>query len=159
MRDIPGYEGLYAATSCGKIWSYRSKKFLKLRKTRDGYLYASLYKNRKEKKYLVHRLIASTYLDNPNNLPQVSHLDETRTNNCVNNLTWASTKDNCNMPLRKQRLSKKVFCLETQQIFDSITEAAKAVNINPSNISNCLAGRRKTAGSYHWKLYEEKDED
>lgn len=83
MRDIPGYEELYAATSCGKIYSYKAKKFLKPGKTKDGYLFVILYKDGVHKCYRVHRLIAATYLPNPDNLPQVNHKDEDKSNNSV----------------------------------------------------------------------------
>ena len=69
MKDIKGYEGLYAATSCGKIWSYRRHKFLKPRKQRDGYLLVNLYRDGVQKTYQLHRLIAEAYLENLNDLP------------------------------------------------------------------------------------------
>ena len=106
MRDIPGYEGLYAATSCGKIYSYRAKKFLKPRKDRDGYLLINLYKDNKMKTYLVHRLIAATYLDNPLNLPQVNHKDEDKTNNALPNLEFCTAAYNINFGTGKERAAK-----------------------------------------------------
>lgn len=109
MKDIKGYEGLYAVTSCGKVWSYRSKKFLKPDKTRIGYIRYRLSKNNKTIAYLAHRLVAEAYIENPNNLSEVSHLDETRDNNCINNLKWVSHIENCNMPLRRERLSNSLF--------------------------------------------------
>lgn len=83
MRDIPGYEGLYAATSCGKIYSYRAKKFLKPRITKKGYCRVLLYKDGKGKDFYIHRLVAEAYLDNPENLSQVNHKDEDKSNNSV----------------------------------------------------------------------------
>ena len=65
MKDIKGYEGLYAITSCGKVWSYRRKKFLKLRADQDGYLLVNLYNKGKPKGCLVHRLVAEAYIPNP----------------------------------------------------------------------------------------------
>ena len=153
MLDIPGYEGLYAATSCGRIFSYRTKKFLSPRKINSGYLRVALYKNGKVKDFLVHRLIAATYLDNPENLSQVNHKDEDKSNNSVQNLEYCDAAYNSNYSN-----AKKVICLETSKIFNSITEAAKAVDIDPSNISNCLASRRKTAAGLHWKYYDQKEE-
>lgn len=88
MKDIPGYEGLYAATSCGRIWSYRSKKFLKPIAAKDGYQKVNLYKNGKMKTCQIHRLIAATFIPNVNNYLEVNHKDFVKTNNTVNNLEW-----------------------------------------------------------------------
>ena len=144
MKDIKGYEGLYAATSCGKIYSYRAKKFLKPRKDRGGYLLENLYKDSKMKTYTIHRLITETFLPNPDNLPEVNHIDEDKTNNALSNLQWISHKDNINYGTGKERAAKscqkKVICIETQEVFDSIKDAAKAVDISPSSISSCCKG-------------------
>ena len=56
MRDVKGYEGLYAVTSCGKVWSYKSDRFLSPCKTKSGYMFVRLCKNGKVKKMFVHRL-------------------------------------------------------------------------------------------------------
>lgn len=79
MRDIPGFEGLYAVTSCGKVWSYKSKKFIKPYRIGNGYLAVKLA----GKNYRVHRLVAMTYIPNPENLPFVNHKDENKHNNCL----------------------------------------------------------------------------
>ena len=149
MKDIPGYEGLYAATSCGKIWSYRSKKFLKPQKDKDGYYRLNLSKNGVRKRYFVHRLIASTYLENPLNLPQINHIDEDKTNNALPNLEFCTAAYNITYSK-----GKKVICLETQEIFNSLTDAAKAVNTSKANICRCLKSKYKTAAGYHWKYYD-----
>lgn len=94
MKDIEGYEGLYAITSCGKIWSYRSKKFLKPKVDKYGYYQVGLYKEKVEKWYTVHRLVAMTYIPNPLNLETVDHIDECKTHNYINNLQWMSRAEN-----------------------------------------------------------------
>ena len=86
MKDIKNYEGLYAITSCGKVWSYRSKKFLKPGPAKNGYLQVGLIKDKETKRVLIHRLVAEAYLDNPNNYETVDHIDFDKTNNCLNNL-------------------------------------------------------------------------
>lgn len=154
MRDTPGYEGLYAATSCGKVWSYRAKKFLKPFDDGHGYLCVNLFKDGKRKHYKIHRLVAETYLPNPNNLPQVNHIDENKSNNALLNLEWCTAAYNINYSK-----AKKVICLETNEIFDSITEAAKAVNISKSHITECCKGKLKSAAGYHWAYYYEDEEN
>ena len=145
MKDIKGYEGLYAATSCGKVYSYKSKKFLKPGSDGKGYLYVILYKDGKAKHYFVHRLVAETYLPNPNNLPQVNHKDENKANNALPNLEWCTAAYNINFGTGKERAvksrEKKVICLETGETFNSVTEAAKAVDVDKSNISRCITGQ------------------
>lgn len=156
MKDIKNYEGLYAITSCGKVWSYKYKKFLKPEIV-GGYSRVTLSKNSETKKIFIHRLVAEAYIPNPNSLPQVGHKDETRDNNSVPNLYWTDAKDNSNMPLRVQRLSaakkRQVYCIELDRVFDSATDAAQELTIPRSSISSCCAGRYKTAGGYHWQYY------
>ena len=164
MKDIQGFEGLYAATSCGKIWSYKSKRFLKPKLRSNGYLEVTLCKDATKTSYLVHRLIAQTYIPNPDNLPQVSHLDESKDNNAVTNLCWVSAKTNCNMPLHIQRksksqlnnaTSKQVVCIETGDIYPSMSEAARVIGCTPQNIYQACKFNYKTACGYHWrKLHE-----
>ena len=96
MRDIPGYESLYAVTSCGKVWSYRRKKFLKPSDNGLGYLQVKLSKDGKTKTYKVHRLVAEAFISNPLNLPQINHKDENRANNALLNLEWCDAAYNSN---------------------------------------------------------------
>ena len=149
MRDIKGYEDLYAITSCGRVYSYRSKKFLKPFDNGKGYLYAYLCKNGKTKAYRIHRLVAEAYLPNPLNLPQVNHKDENKANNALSNLEWCDAAYNSNYSN-----AKKVQCIETGEIFNSLTEAAKAVDVSKSHICHCLKGKRKTTGGFHWRYYD-----
>ena len=108
MRDIPGYEGKYAITSCGKVYSYRTKKFLKnCLNPRTGYYQVSIY-DKDGKLYVkpVHRLVALTYIANPESLPQINHKDEDKSNNCIQNLAWCDAKYNCNYGTRNSRISQ-----------------------------------------------------
>ena len=94
MKDVVGYEGLYAITSCGKVWSYKRKRFLTPYNSGNGYLKVKLFKDNEEKQYRIHRLVAEAYLPNPENLPQVDHIDNDKTHNYVNNLQWITHRDN-----------------------------------------------------------------
>lgn len=93
MKDIPGYEGYYAATEDGQIWSYRSNKFLKQTLDPYGYYKVSFSINNQIKTYFVHRLIALTYIPNLENKETVDHIDRNRTNNNISNLRWATSKE------------------------------------------------------------------
>ena len=94
MKDIPGYEGLYAITSCGKVYGYKRKKFLKPKIDKWGYLKVNLYKNSKQKTLYIHRLIALAYIPNPNNYDTVDHIDNDKTHNWLSNLQWLSNSEN-----------------------------------------------------------------
>ena len=159
MKDIIGYEGLYQITSCGKVWSYKNKKFLKPRKIRDGYLQVGLCKDGKREFYYIHRLVAEAYLPNPDNLPQVNHKDENKENNALQNLEWCTQKYNMNYGSRTQKSaknrSKPVYCEELNKTFDGASAAARELNLYQSNITQCCKGKLKTAGGYHWRYQEE----
>ena len=159
MKDIKGYEGLYAITSCGKVWSYRSKKFLKSCKQSTEYLAVTLCKDGTRKSYTIHRLVAEAYLPNPNNLPQVNHKDENKTHNYINNLEWCDNTYNVNYGTRNKRVgrarSKTVICVETNIVYHSPTEVEQTLGIDASSIHKCCKGKRHTAGGYHWRYDNE----
>lgn len=101
MRPIPGYEGLYSVTEDGKVFSHLRNKFLALKRHQRGkvskelnYTKVSLCKGGSVKLVAVHRLVATAYIPNPENKPQVNHIDGIRSNNSVSNLEWATAKEN-----------------------------------------------------------------
>jgi hypothetical protein len=95
MKDIKGYEGLYAVTDDGKVWSYITNKWLKGGIDRDGYTKFILTKNKNIKSYSVHRLVAEAFIPNPNNYPIVCHLVEATPHiNSVTNLFWGTQQMN-----------------------------------------------------------------
>ena len=147
MKDIDGYEGLYAITSCGKVWSYRTKKFLKPQKMKNGYLRIGLYKDDKPKFFYVHRLVALAYVSNPDNLETVDHIDENKEHNYINNLRWLSRKEN-----KSRSQSKLVRCVETGQVFNSMKIAEKELGLRQNSISTIYTGKQKTTGGYHFEF-------
>lgn len=153
MKDIIGYEGLYAITSCGKVWSYRSKKFLSA--GGKTYKHVVLQKDGIRKNFLVHRLVAEAYLPNPNNYPIINHKDCNPANNSILNLEWCSQEYNYNYGnhIEKIALSNSiaVYCVELDKTFTGACEASRQLNINQSNITSCCKGRRNSAGGYHWR--------
>ena len=159
LKDIKDYEGLYAITRNGNVWSYKSNKFLKPGLTKDGYNRVILCKEGKRKTNYIHRLVAEAFIPNPDNLPQVNHKDENKQNNCVNNLEWCDAKYNINYGTRIERISKPVYCIELDRTFKSQVEAARELGINQGNISSCLTGKLKTVGGYHFRYAETSVEE
>lgn len=106
--DIKGYEGLYQINKNGEVRSlphytkfkngtaYRKGKLLKIHDNGKGYLKVDLCKDGKQKRFFIHRLVAGTFIENPNNLPQVNHINGNKKDNRVENLEWVTASTNVN---------------------------------------------------------------
>ena len=189
-KDIPGYEGLYQASNLGRIRSLNHKtlqtniygtggkalieykgKILKGWIQNTGYLTVSL----KNKKYSVHRLIAITFIPNPNNYPIINHKDGNKLNNKVENLEWCTYKHNLmeaiklnlihikyNSSTNKIRARKiGQYTLDNKYIktFNGSVEAQQelrknGIKISSKNILKVCHNERKTAGNYKWKFLD-----
>lgn len=101
-KDIENYEGLYQVNELGEIKS-RKGIILKPQLHKDGYFQVALYKDGIRKIFYVHRLVAKAFIPNPDNLPEVNHKDENKSNNTVDNLEWCSRIYNCNYGSRNER--------------------------------------------------------
>ena len=138
MKDIPNYEGLYAITEDGNVWSYRNNRFIKSFLRKNGYMQVLLVKDGIKKSWKVHRLVALTYLPNPNNYPEVNHKDENRINNCVDNLEWCPHDYNCNYGERLNRISdsntKRFNIYTDNDLKRKILKEAKERNISTETL-------------------------
>ena len=171
MKDIPGYEGLYAVTEDGKVWSYKGWFFLKPGLAK-WYASVSLCKNWKPRQWRVNRIVALTYLSNPNNYPIVRHLDNNKLNNHVSNLDWCTYSTNAKQawddglnPLtdrqiearRKIWFSKGIKIAQFKKdwtlirIYDSARQAAIINWFCKSDITKCAKWTRLTVWGYMWK--------
>ena len=133
-RAIPDYKGLYSATTDGRIYSERSKKYLRPADNGKGYQTVVLSKNGKSKTYKVHRLVAMTFLENPNNLPCINHKDENKLNNRVENLEYCTIEYNNQYGSH----SKAIYCVELGKVFPSIRAAAKELCISNGSLNRDL---------------------
>ena len=151
----------YLVSTDGLIYSKKSKKYLKPFKVGNYYCVTICDKGR----YVtdgVHRIVASTYLPNPDNKECVHHIDEDRENNNVDNLEWMSREDHSRLHIHERtkldswgRPSKAIYCKELNKVFSSITECAKELNLNLGNIWSVLNGRIEQTGGYTFR-YEDK---
>lgn len=175
IKDIPGYEGLYKITTKGVIYRKQEVYINNLgnkciRKRREiasrnnhGRRVVTLCKNGKPKDHFVHRLVAETYIPNPNNYLMINHKDENPMNNSLDNLEWCDNSYNQNYGTCPQRKAKsepnrnpvvKIITDKNIVIYESARYATKCVNSNHSNILKCCnnkPGYIKVMG-FRWRF-------
>lgn len=150
--DFPNYQ----VSNLGRVKS--KGKILKSTKDNGGYLMVMISNNTGYKTKRIHRLVAETFIPNPNNYKEVNHIDENKTNNCVDNLEWCTRKYNNNYGTRNKRISntmkKKIGQYDKNnnliKAYESISEASKQSEINIASISRSVNNIQKTAGGYVW---------
>lgn len=179
-KDVIGYEELYQVSNLGKVRSFPRKgthtkkiNLLKPSKNKKGYLQVSLSKNKNRKTISIHRLVAQTFIDNPNNLPQVNHIDGNKLNNCVDNLEWCTNeynmKESIKLGLRKNSYKYgKNHCrsvVVNQYSLDGyfikqwycVKDIERELKFDNRNICACCRKKRPTAYGYIWE-YNNKEE-
>ena len=136
----------YMVSNEGTIISPFSKKQLKGWISPNGYRYVYI----KKETYLVHRIVAELFLKPPKDVYDVvvNHKDGNKLNNAIDNLEYISRAKNTKHAFETGLIknSKKIYCVELNKHFNSITEASEFVNISRTAISACLNGKQKTAG-------------
>ena len=155
-KDILGYEGLYKISEQGKVFNVKTGKEVSQFKHYKGYMCVDLHKNNKRKHMYVHRLVAMTFIPNPNNLPQVNHKNENKKDNQVSNLEWCSSKYNMNYGTRKERQFEKckkipVVCIETGKTYKCLSHV-KSDGFHYYHVKQCCLGNEKTHKGLHWKF-------
>lgn len=179
-KDIQGYEGLYQVSDLGNVKSLNwhnshSEKLLSPcfygSEPKYHYYRVGLWKNKKYKLFLVHRLVADAFVPNPDNKPQVNHIDGVKTNNNASNLEWVTRSENqqhaLKMGLRERNpigkgcrniTAKPVIQYnrdgEFIKLWFCMTDAAKALNVTRQNISRCAHGKQTTCKDYIWRFLE-----
>lgn len=159
-KEIPNYNE-YQVSNYGRIKNKNTEKILKSYKRKDGYLKIELNKEKNNKTFYIHRLVAEAFIPNPNNLIFVNHKDENKSNNCVSNLEWCTRAYNNNYGTRGKRIGNSLNMKVNQydlsgkfiRQWESIKKATETLKIR--NISQACRNIRKQAGGFIWK-YENK---
>lgn len=190
-RDIDGYEGYYQVSNLGRVRRlerlvdhWRKNGHLRIQPAtilkpnigKNGRKTVSLCKSGATKRYLIARLVAKAFIDNPHNLPCVNHKDENPANDCIDNLEWCSYKYNTNYGTCKERIAKanglkiEQYTLDGKYVttFDSVADAGRALGKKPSAIAVVARGggywsrgkfyKAKQAYGYIWKYVQLKEE-
>lgn len=156
---IDGYLD-YMVSTFGRVHSIKRNKILKPRLRPDGYYDIKLWKNGKDSRELIHRLVAKAFIDNPNNLPCINHRDEDKSNNCVWNLEWCNYSYNNNYSIYKQQRPVQQLDLKTGKViatYKSLNDAARILGINVSGISQVCNGKCKTYKGYGFRYTKQYD--
>lgn len=155
--DIQGYEGRYAITDDGRVWSHMRKCWKIPTPDKDGYLRVGLYGNGGSFTVKgVHRLVAEAFIPNPEGKLTVNHKNEIKSDNRVENLEWATQKEQNSYGTRMQKIMKPVYCMELDRVFECAKYAAQELNLDPSAITRVCRGKAKTHGKYHWRYHNEE---
>ena len=149
----------YEVSNLGKVRNIKSGIIIKPWLDKYGYLRHCLYGRDKRKILLLHRIIATAFIDNPKGKPCVNHIDENKTNNDLSNLEWCTVRENNIHGTRTKRAAEKFFKEVVQldlndnvlNVFKSMTQAERETGVSRRNISKCCNGKRKSAGGYKWR--------
>ena len=149
----------YKVSSFGRIFSIKSNRYLSPFK--HNYSYIDLTINGEVKKYSVHRLVATLFIPNPDNLPDVNHIDENRFNNRADNLEWCTAKYNTNYGTAinriidtkyKKGLTTPIYAINTKTnkkiFFKSIKQCSKTLGVGERNIKRCLVDHKGSLRNY-----------
>lgn len=171
-KPVKGYEGLYEVSNLGRVKSLdrviiekngkkiaiKGKILSQQKNKRYGHRYVYLSKGSKPIKNYVHRLVAQAFIPNPDNLPQVDHIDGNTSNNCVDNLRFCTNYENCNYPLTiKSRIKshnpQKVYQYTLDgklvKVWDRVRDAVKEGFCDTSIYSACK-GKYKQHKGFIW---------
>lgn len=132
--------------SDGKLYNRKTKKYRKWSTNNSGYLFVAIAENGKLINVLQHRLLAESFIPNPENKKEVNHINGNKHDNCLSNLEWCTHSENIKHAYDtglKKKPHKKVIDTLTKTVYESVTDAARAYNISICYMSIMLTGRQR----------------
>ena len=153
----------YQVSTLGRVKSLKRRKILSTSLDSGGYptvLLSNPLLHSKRKRRLVHRLVAKAFILNPRNKREINHKNAVKTDNRATNLEWCTRKENVHHAKilglikghGKGGRKKGILCVETGEIYESASDAARFTGIHRQNISSVAAGLRPVAGGYTWRF-------
>lgn len=151
-KDIKGFEGWYQVSNEGKVFSVKSNILLNPYIVNNGYCIVTLCKDKRKYRRSVHRLVAQSFMPNPENKPEINHKDGDKTNNCVKNLEWVTREENEKHAwangLKRLVGCKKVLDKDTGFVYPSVGEAARQTGKFAISISRSCRCAKKSRWSF-----------
>jgi len=154
FKPINGYDGLYSISDTGRVYSHKRRVFLKDNKLKDGYIQVSLTRDREEKKYNIHRLVALTFVDGYRDGLVVNHIDEVKDNNEYQNLEWVTRQYNTEYS-RSKTYTITLPCGEIITI-TNLKKFCRENNLSQGNMCAVLRGERQHHKNYKVRHYGDK---
>lgn len=179
---IPGYEGMYDVSSIGRVRSYldptgfdkdkrlEEPELMKPQLHKRGYLYVTLRKDGKGHKGYINNLMGKAFIPNPENKPEVNHIDGIKTHNVLSNLEWNTRAENMEHARRTglwdvegslakalEAWRRPVYCYELDDNFDSVDSAASYFGVTKGCITYCCQGKIYNVKGYHVCYIEDRD--
>lgn len=154
-RKINYLGTIISVYSDGSVWNHRGgnskRRFGDI--TPKGYMKIIVRENGTMHTVYVHKLVAIAFIENPQNKPQVNHKNGIKTDNRPQNLEWCTNLENANhraKVLHKFSSMTRVICIETGEVFETVSEAARVKNARRCNIQRCFKFPQYTCSGYHW---------
>lgn len=152
---IKDYSDLYKVSNLGRIKRIKTGRILKNISNVEGYLTINLFKDGKGTNLRVHRLVAQAFIENPENKPEINHIDEDKANNSTSNLEWATRAENNKHGTRTERTCKKTRAINmatgSYVDYPSQTQCARELQIRRNAVNACVNNRRKSVNGYIFK--------
>ena len=174
-KILKAMNGLYQVSNFGNVISLITNKRRKFN-IRNGYVLVNLYKDKKMKNKLVHRIVAEAFIPNLKNKPEVNHINGVKSDNRVENLEWCTSKDNIKHSYKAlgrkgvggnkgninkiTKTTKPLIQYDLNgnfiKVWASKENASRELKIDSASISNCCRGKRNSIGGFKWKYVEDE---